>query len=262
MIELNGCLAEVEGLNMAVADILGTLQPMKYRETRIRGSARLRVLTVIGVVALIIGVVMGVRWIWPASVSGATPEDRVASIGRLADEKPRGAADAIADEAGHPDPRVRRAVMTCLGNFLRPEDRRLIEAGLEDDDDTVRAAAAATFGLYGGREAAGQLARLLAETESPEVALGAVRGLGRVLEERHLEPEAVVALVDAMEAPWPRVRMRAFRTVIGQAGLDMHNPPNPRNDAAWGGLVTKVRRFPWVRAAYEGRTWRKQRERK
>ncbi|KKL04735.1 hypothetical protein LCGC14_2613070, partial [marine sediment metagenome] len=113
-------------------------------------------------------------------VEGATSSERIESIWRLADQKPRGAADAIATVAADDaDASVRQAALVALGRFCHPRHRALIETSLTDRNPLVRAGAAGTMGRYDDDKAVGVLGALAATDKEEKVRHAALVGLGR-----------------------------------------------------------------------------------
>ena len=204
------------------------------------------------ILVLAVGIALagGVVWVLGldrAKVAGGTPDERIASICRLADERPWGAAGAIAAAAGDPHPAVRQAVMVALSKFVDDAAYRpAVEAGVADEDATVRAAAAATLGLYADGPAVDRLGALLKGDPSERGRLAATRGLARTR-----RPRAIVLLVKAMETnESPNVRYRAMEVLMAHLGLSFDVSPDPRDPVVWSRAVRAVRLFPAVRAAY------------
>jgi len=176
--------------------------------------------------------------LWPgrAEVAGRTAEQRIASIGLLAERRPAGAADALAAAArDDPDASVRRAALVALGRFVGPKARPAVEAGTQDTDPSVRAAAAGTLGLFADADAADRL-KALAADPAEEVRLGAVTGLGR---NRHDRAAAILReLIDAGDDL--KVRQRALMTILRRYGVHTPTPPVPGTEK-WRRLVRMAR---------------------
>jgi hypothetical protein len=139
---------------------------------------------------------LGLGWGWGADrVEGLTCEDRVRSIGHLADRHPSGAAQALADAVTKErDPEVRQAALVGLARFATPDARTAVDQGTHDTSARVRAAAAATLGMYRDEVAVNRLGEMVLGDPDPEARLGAVTGLGR-----HRSAKALVFLMDAAE---------------------------------------------------------------
>jgi len=135
-------------------------------------------------------------WGWGAGrVEGLTSEDRVRSIGHLADRRPSGAAQALADAATkEPNPEVRQAALVGLARFATPDARTAVDQGTRDASARVRAAAAATLGMHRDEAAVNRLGEMVLGDPEPEARLGAVTGLGR-----HRSAKALVFLMEAAE---------------------------------------------------------------
>ncbi len=182
-----------------------------------------------------------------AKVRGATAKERIACIGRLAEEKPWGTAEAIARAAAEdPDPAVRQAALAMLGRFIQPKHRPLIESATEDPNPLVRAGAARTLGGFSDDRAARKLGIMAFEGPEEQVRLAAVEGLGRVD-----RPEAVVLLVRILESRRrsPIVRRRALDVLCRRLGVRVRNVPRAPDAATWRKVSRIVRRFPTVRRA-------------
>jgi len=206
---------------------------------------RLYVLLAVG--AILLAAVTAMVWPGRAKISGQTAEDRIAAIRRLADEQPRGAADAIKSAATDPDAGVRQAAMVCLGRFKRPEDRGTIEAGTRDASEAVRAAAAGTLGFYADEAAADRLGEVLTTDTAPAARIGATQGLARAR-----GPKAYVFLAEAMDQdPDPQVRLKAMQRLLRLMKLRRQNPPDPRDLPRWRSLTAKIRAFHPVQDAFK-----------
>ena len=182
-----------------------------------------------------------------AKVRGATAKERIACIGRLAQGKPWGTAEAIARAAaGDPDPAVRQAALIVLGRFLQPKHRPLIESAADDPNPLVRAGAARTLGLFSDDQAAKKLGIMAFEAPDEQVRLAAVEGLGRVR-----RPAAVALLVRILESTRqsPAVRRRALEVLCRRVGVRIRNVPQVPDPATWRKVSAMVRRFPTVRRA-------------
>ena len=116
-----------------------------------------RSIVLIGAAAALGAVALAVALRDRAEVTGQTPRQRVDAICRLADDRPSGAAAAIAAVADDQDASVRRAAMVALGKFAAGEYRGVIEAGTRDADPTVRSAAAASLGRLADDDAVARL---------------------------------------------------------------------------------------------------------
>jgi len=215
------------------------------------GSRERKGAVIYGALAVgLVAVIVATFTLGRAKVTGGTPEQRVACIARLADEKPWGAADAIAAAAADdPDPAVRQAALVVLGRFIDPKYRPLIEAATEDPSPAVRAGAAGTLGLYSDDAAAERLGTMAAQAPEEQVRLAAIQGLGRLRRRR-----SVLHLVRIIEDEGRSavVRRRALDALGRHLGARFRNVPDPADAVAWRRLMRRVRRFPAVRKALEG----------
>jgi len=187
------------------------------------------------------------HWAAQGKVTGDTPAARIASIRRLADDRPPGAAVAVAGAIDDPDAGVRRAALTVLAQF--PEGyHRAVGSRINDPVPAVRAAAAATLGMYDEPDVAAALRRMLTDPVE-EVRLGALTGLGRMD-----QPDATAALFAAAEGnDNVEVRRQAMRTLAARLKLRFETPPDPvKTPRRWRRALAQMRRMPPVRDALAG----------
>jgi HEAT repeat protein len=210
------------------------------------GSARRTYLLIAAAAVVLIGVTALALLCGRPKVEGDTPKQRGDSIVKLADERPAGADRAIAAEAVHPDPTVRRVAMIGLGKFTTAQNRPTVEAGTKDQVPIVRAAAARTLGLYQDDAAADRLGEMLNNDPNDLVRLAAAAGLGQ-----NNTAKATVLLVEAAEkSKDPRVQFRAMQVLLEKYNVHFVKPVDPENRAYWKNLVEHVKRFGQVRDAY------------
>jgi HEAT repeat protein len=180
------------------------------------------------------------------AVTGATPQERIDSICRLADKHTPGAANAIARVLGDGDAGVRRAAIIALARFARPEDAPKVQAAMKDPDEAVRSAAVGGLDAYHLPASVAALRDVLATDPSPQVRIEAAKGLSR-----QPSDAAVVALYGAMEKDAsPEVRLAAFRMILEVEKLGFKFPPDPKDAVAWGELCRKVRLWQRVYKAF------------
>jgi len=182
-----------------------------------------------------------------ATVEGATPAERIASICALADKQPRGAVEAIADAAKNdPDATVREAALYALERFITPGHRPLVEAALADGDERVRAAAATIFGRFGDRAAAQRLGELLFKDPSPKIRMAAAQGLAK-----NPEPIATVHLVNVMEKGKDNdVRVYAKYALSKQFEVPLERAVRPKHTTWWRNDVELLKERPEVISAF------------
>lgn len=168
---------------------------------------------------LVIGLLL---WgLWPAAaVEGSTPPERVASVKRMTDERPHGAAQTLGNTAvsSQEHPTVRQAALVGLARFPANNARPLVEKSLGDVLPEIRAAAAAAMGAYDDIAACDALGAIILDSPDPdpEVRIGAIQGLG-------LNPcsKALAWLVRVVERETnPAVHRRAL--IEAYAKLSMH----------------------------------------
>jgi HEAT repeat protein len=132
--------------------------------------------------------------------AGETKEERAAAaraLGEFGPEAPAGAAAALADALGDPEPLVRRDAATALGRLGPAADAtpRLL-AALGDPDQDVRAAAAGALGETRPDDPAALTALLKATGDSDTVVrVAAIMAVGRYGDRAHA---AVPALIDVL----------------------------------------------------------------
>jgi len=184
-----------------------------------------------------------------ARIGGATPDERITSICRLADAKPLGAGDALAQAAvKESDVRVRQAALIGLGRFVEPKYRATVEQGTQDAGAPVRRAAAITLGLYGDAAAAARLGEVVRKDPAEEVRLGAVMGLGLCA-----VPETLAWLMEAAEKDdAPAVQLQAIKELYAKFGAQYFGEPGRVPDWPYeaAASVEYLKTFPGVQEAF------------
>jgi hypothetical protein len=185
-----------------------------------------------------------------ARICGATPDERITSICRLADTKPFGAGDALAEAAvKESDVRVRQAALVGLGRFVKPKYRATVERCTQDASSLVRGAAASTLGLYDDEAAAARLGEVVRGDPAAEVRLGAVVGLGRCA-----ASETLAWLMEAAEKDdAPDVQYQAIKELYAKFGAQYFGK-EPRRVPDWpqeaAASVEYLKSFPGVQEAF------------
>lgn len=189
-----------------------------------------------------------------AELTGGTPAERAASIGRLADEQPRGASAVIAAAAtNEADEEVRRAAVIALRKFAA-DRRTAVEAATRDRSARVRAAAACTLGKLTDKAATRRLGEMLNDSEEDD----SVRAAAASALAGNKTPQATVLLVRAMEShPNEEVRDHATAALIRNYGL-VRIKANPRAVAKyrrqkrteWLDLIETIKTIPATQAAF------------
>jgi len=178
-----------------------------------------------------------------ATITGSTPEERAASIGRIVDQKKSGADEVVAGAVNDPEPKVREAAIVGLGRLgCRPD---LVRAGLRDADPSVRYAAAVTLGATADPSAASALADVVAKGGDARTRMGAVLGLARLG-----TPEATCHVVRAMDVADPQVQVTAMNAISAAANIRWDTPPDPSDRGEWARKVELVRKMKLVRRAF------------
>lgn len=213
------------------------------------GAGRSKVLLVVAIGLVAAAVVVWRVAFGKAEVLGRTAQERIASLCRLADEKPLGAGEAVMTAAKEdPDATVRAAALVALSKFIEePAYRPVVESAVDDPDARVRMAAAGTLGLYRDEAAVDKLSELLSSDASQQVRFAAARGLMRTGSQR-----AILVLVEAMASnDNPKVQYRAMKVLTDSFNISFPTPLDPRNRAAWAKRVRVMRQIPTVRMARE-----------
>ena len=181
-----------------------------------------------------------------AEVTGETPEERVASVCRIARNRPPGARRALARAAADGNPAVRRAAMAGLSHVLEAEDRAVFEKGTRDPDGRVRAIAADTLGLFRDGAAADVLVKLIESDPSEEVRAAAVRGLARCDDPRSI----VVLLETADKDNSGNIKLVAMKGLLRKFAGRKADRRDPSDEAGWRDLIQRWKWDERVRNAY------------
>ena len=210
-------------------------------------------LVVLGAVSLYAVTAVALHLSHRAEITGDTPAKRAASIGRLADEQPRGTSSVIAAAAtNEPNQEVRRAAVMALRKFAA-EHRKTVETATRDKSDLVRAAAAGTLGKLADEPAARRLGEMLNGDEEDSVRTAAASALAG-----NKTPGATILLVRAMEGHGDmEVRDHATAALIHNFGL-VRIKASPRavaryrrqKRAEWVDLIESIRMIPAIQAAF------------
>ena len=203
-----------------------------------------------GAAAVVAAVIVVAAGVAKARVEGATPQDRIACICRLADEKPWGAGDAIAEAAlEDSDVTVRQAALVALGRFVESKYRSTVEQCTRDASAIIRAAAAGTLGFYGDDAAADRLGEMVSGDPDEGARIGAGVGLGRCGSSR-----SIVWLLEAAEdEKYPDVQFRAIYELYQKLGM-RYIGAKPAKVSNWkrqaAFIAEYVKSYPQVQQAY------------
>jgi len=204
---------------------------------------------VLAAIGLVIGVV-GVVAFRRAKIEGANSQDRIASICRLADTRPSGAGNRLAQAAlEESDASVRAAALVGLARFPDPKHRDTVRRCTDDAAPQVRAAAAATLGRYGDEEAARRLGELVIGDSDRNVRIATVIGLGRCA-----APEALVWLLEAAEKdPDATVQFEAVKVLywkLGMRYIGEKMSKGPKWEKQVAVMVEYLKGYPQIQEAY------------
>jgi HEAT repeat protein len=169
-----------------------------------------------------------------AAVSGATAGERVARVCDLADNQPRGSAEALAAAArDDSDGSVRRAAIIALERFRQaPCARGAIERAISDADPLVRSAAANALRNYRDDAAARWLAEMAGGDSDEAVRAAAVKALGGME-----TPEAAEILLDLFaKAPPGSLKTAACEAALNLVGRHYPTSAQPWDASRWHAL--------------------------
>jgi len=182
-----------------------------------------------------------------AEVVGETEAEAVKSVIRIADDLPRGAAEALTKAVlEDPRPTVRRAAVVGLNRLKRPEHRPVVEKALADEDPTVRAAAAKTLVFcHDDEDTVGRLVAVCLTEADPKVLKAATLALAT-----SNDPLAVVALVQMLDkTDKKQLQQLAAETIKWKLKMRVAIPETIGSDA-WQRVVTSMKFSDIVRNAF------------
>ena len=179
-------------------------------------------------------------------VTGEHPDQRVASIIRLTNNRPPGTADALARSAANdPAPSVRQAAVVALGSFRRPEDRAVIEQLTRDVDPNVRRSAAKTLmSVYEDAATVQRLSDMLRQDTDPLARQAAATALVAGGDSR-----AYVNLVQALEAGGEHVGLAVAQAFDAHYHIGVEI--NRSDPVAWERYVEIIKHIDAVIDAFE-----------
>jgi HEAT repeat protein len=119
------------------------------------------------------------------------------------------------------DPVVRMAVFESLAELRGSSAAEAIRAGLEDDDSRVRIECCHAIGKRGEVENVAALAEVIHKDDQIDVRLAAVSALSH-----YKQPQAVSAMVRALEDEDPALQFRAVESLRQMTGVDLGNDVN------------------------------------
>ena len=203
------------------------------------------------VLALVVAVAAGaVSWYASrAKITGSTLEERVASVCRLAADRPHGWTGALAEAAmdANEPPELRRAALAGLTGVKDGKVRQAFEQGLSNEDAQLRAIAAGGVGAFGDKPAADALVALMDGDKDAGVRHAAMAGLARCD-----DPRGIVSLLQRAEdrgKPAPD-RLAAMTALAGRLLATLGADHRPENTAKWANLVQRLKRMHIVQKAF------------
>jgi HEAT repeat protein len=114
-----------------------------------------------------------------------------------------------------PDPLVRQAIVTSIGEYRTPMSQQVLEAGLSDENAAVRVACCRALGKRGEAASVGSLANALRADKDVDVRMAAVDALGKIK-----APEAMRALAPSLEDRDPAMQYAGVQSLKAITGKD------------------------------------------
>jgi len=198
---------------------------------------------------LVIACVVAVAAVWRfrrAKVTGDTAEQRIASVIKIADDKPRGYAEALLDTARNdPDAGVRSKAAACLYGNTTPAARSAVMQGARDDDPQVRKSACISLMACDDQAAVERLTEICREDVDKDV-----RHAGFVALAVNRSPHATVTLMNMMEnGSTPGLRLEAAWALVDKANMAIE--PNSDDPLRWDDMIEGLKLSSAVQAAFE-----------
>ena len=181
-----------------------------------------------------------------ARVTGDTAEQRIASVIKIANDRPRGYAQALADAAlGDPDARVRSTALACLNGNLVPDARSAVMEATHDDDPQVRESACISLMACDDQATVQRLTAICHEETDEDVRQAALLALAA-----NESPYAAVALMTMVEqGETPELRQGAAKAMIDKVNIAVTELPEDQR--TWDNMVEAFRMSLVVDAAYD-----------
>lgn len=114
-----------------------------------------------------------------------------------------------------PDPLVRQAVVTSIGEYRTPMSQQVLEAGLNDENAAVRVACCRALGKRGEASCVSSLANALRTDKDVDVRMAAIDALGRIK-----SPDAIKALATALDDRDPAMQYAGVQSLKAITGQD------------------------------------------
>ncbi|MBI3838650.1 MAG: HEAT repeat domain-containing protein [Planctomycetia bacterium] len=155
-----------------------------------------------------------------------TPDDRMKELQVLAktakkktpDEQQQITSELSKEIQRENDPLMRRQILRTLTAFPNPLVSAVLVAAMGDSDTEVRIVACRALGKRGGKEAVGELTRVISSDTNLDVRIAAVRALGETRDATALPP-----LAEALVDPDPAMQFRATAALRHVSGRDFGN---------------------------------------
>jgi len=198
------------------------------------------------VIACVVAVAAAAWRFRRAKVTGDTAEQRIASVIRIADDRPRGYAQALARAAlGDPDAQVRSTALACLNGNRIPDVRSAVMEASRDDDPQVRKSACISLMACDDEATVKRLAEICHEDTDADVRDAAFVALAA-----NESPHATVALMAMMEGgDTSEMRLAAAWGMIDKANMSLE--PTPKDSHKWGDMIEGLKLSSGVQAAFE-----------
>jgi len=198
------------------------------------------------VIACVVAVAAAAWRFRRVKVTGDTAEQRIASVIRIADDRPRGYAEALADTARNdPDAGVRSTALACLNGSRAPDVGSAVMQATRDDDPQVRESACILLMAYDDEATVQRLAEICHEDTDD-----GVRGAAFVALAANESPYATIALMEMTEyGETPEMRRAAAKAMIDKVNILVTELPEDQD--TWDNMVEAFRMSLVVEAAYD-----------
>jgi HEAT repeat protein len=154
----------------------------------------------------------------PEQVPGVkAPKERISELKEMA-KSPLSAeqGEKLAAEIQHEqDPLVRMHIVRTLAKIPGPTSAKVLHAGLDDPEESVRIACCEAWGERGGPEAVEELSTVLQAESSIDVRMAAARALGTTKNGAAVKP-----LGEVLADSDPAMQRRAIESLKGVSGKD------------------------------------------
>lgn len=184
-----------------------------------------------------------------SKVTGNTPSERIASINKLADEKPWGAGKAIAAAINsESDPSVREAAISAIVNFPDSSYRSEVEKAAKDPSATVRMAAVRVMTIYKDDRAIDTLLQVMQSDPNSDIRSMACMSMAQI--DKPIVAYHLMNLAETGNEPVSQAM--ALQMLLGMVGV--HTEPGaitPQDQALWLSTIEGVKGWPYIQNCYK-----------